>query len=71
MQKELTLRRRAAQYVRMSTEHQQYSTAKQSDQIPNYAARKNMEIVRIYAYEGKSRLNIGRREGVQPLLADV
>ena len=37
---------RAAQYVRMSTEHQQYSTENQSDVIREYAAKRGMEIVR-------------------------
>jgi len=36
-QPELPLRR-AAQYVRMSTEHQQYSTENQGDRIRDYAA---------------------------------
>ena len=67
----LPLARRAAQYVRMSTEHQQYSTENQSDKILEYAARIDIEIVRTYAYEGKSGLNIGGREGLQKLLADV
>ena len=30
---------RAAQYVRMSTEHQQYSTHNQADKIKEYAER--------------------------------
>ena len=34
---------RAAQYVRMSTEHQQYSTENQGDKIREYAARRNIE----------------------------
>jgi DNA invertase Pin-like site-specific DNA recombinase len=46
--------RRAAQYVRMSTEHQQYSTESQSNKIRDYAARNDIEIVRAYADEGKS-----------------
>jgi hypothetical protein len=37
---------RAAQYVRMSTEHQQYSPENQLDIIRQYAAAHNMEIVR-------------------------
>ena len=52
---------RAAQYVRMSTEHQQYSTNNQSDKIAEYAQRRNIEIVRTYADEGKSGLSIGGR----------
>ena len=67
----LPLARRAAQYVRMSTEHQQYSTENQGDKILEYAARHEIEIVRTYADEGKSGLNIGGRDGLQRLLADV
>ena len=67
----LPLARRAAQYVRMSTEHQQYLTENQSDKILEYAARHEIEIVRTYADEGKSGLNIGGRDGLQRLLADV
>ena len=42
-------RRRAAQYVRMSTEHQQYSTENQSDVIRDYADKRMYEIIRTYA----------------------
>ena len=63
--------RRAAQYVRMSTEHQQYSTENQADKILEYAVRSGFEIVRTYADEGKSGLSIGGRDGLQRLLADV
>lgn len=62
---------RAAQYVRMSTEHQQYSTKNQSDKIREYAARRNIEIVRTYADEGKSGLRIDGRQALQQLIADV
>ena len=62
---------RAAQYVRMSTEHQQYSTNNQSDKIAEYAQRRNIEIVRTYADEGKSGLSIGGRASLQRLIADV
>jgi hypothetical protein len=34
---------RAAQYVRMSTEHQQYSTENQADAIRQYAVRHGFE----------------------------
>ena len=37
---------RAAQYVRMSTEHQQYSTENQADKIREYAARRGIEIIK-------------------------
>jgi len=62
---------RAAKYVRMSTEHQQYSTHNQSDKIQEYADRRGIEIVRTYADEGKSGLSIGGRAGLQRLIADV
>ena len=62
---------RAAQYVRMSTEHQKYSTENQADIIAVYAAARGMEIVRTYADEGKSGLNLSGREGLQRLISDV
>jgi DNA invertase Pin-like site-specific DNA recombinase len=34
----------AAVYVRMSTEHQQYSTSNQMDVIQEYAKRRRMQI---------------------------
>lgn len=71
MQNSKTKSTRAAQYVRMSTEHQQYSTENQADRIHEYANAHGISIVRTYADEGKSGLNIGGREGLQRLLADV
>ncbi len=62
---------RAAEYVRMSTEHQQYSTENQSDAIRQYAERKGYEIVRTYADHGKSGLRIAGRTGLQQLIQDV
>ncbi len=62
---------RGAQYVRMSTEHQQYSTENQGDKIREYAARRNIEIVRTYADEGKSGLRIDGRHALQQLIEDV
>ena len=47
----------AAAYVRMSTEHQQYSTSNQMDTIKEYAVHRGMEIIKIYSEEGKSGLN--------------
>ena len=43
---------RAAQYIRMSTEHQQYSTENQSDVVREYAEARGYEIVRTYADKG-------------------
>lgn len=62
---------RAAQYVRMSTEHQQYSTANQADVIAAYAAARNIKIVKTYADEGKSGLRLDGRNALQRLIADV
>lgn len=62
---------RAAQYVRMSTEHQQYSTENQSDAIRLYAERRGIEIVRTYADEGRSGLRLAGREALTRLIADV
>ena len=62
---------RAAEYVRMSTEHQQYSTQNQADKIHEYAARRHIEIVRTYADEGKSGLRIDGRPALQRLIKDV
>jgi DNA invertase Pin-like site-specific DNA recombinase len=65
------LQNRAAAYVRMSTEHQQYSTSNQMDVILEYAKRRGLEIVKIYSDEGKSGLNIEGREGLSQMLDDV
>lgn len=62
---------RAAQYVRMSTEHQQYSTDNQSASIAIYAEKRGFEIVKTYADEGKSGLTIGGRPALRTLLDDV
>jgi len=62
---------RAAEYVRMSTDHQKYSTANQETAIRDYADKHGIDIVRTYGDDGKSGLEIGRREGLRRLLADV
>ncbi|MGP8260620.1 MAG: recombinase family protein [Acidobacteriaceae bacterium] len=62
---------RAAQYVRMSTEHQQYSPENQLDVIRQYAADHNMDIVQAYSDHGRSGLNIVGREGLNQLMSDV
>ncbi|KRC03846.1 serine recombinase [Hydrogenophaga sp. Root209] len=62
---------RAAVYVRMSTEHQQYSTHNQQDKIEAYARSRSIDIVQIYADEGKSGLRIDGRAALQRLISDV
>jgi DNA invertase Pin-like site-specific DNA recombinase len=61
----------AAAYVRMSTEHQQYSTSNQMDVIREYARKRGLEIVKEYSDEGKSGLNIQGRDSLAQMLKDV
>src|SRR6478672_8066005 len=62
---------RAAEYVRMSTEHQQYSTENQRDAIRQYAKSRGMVIIRSYMDAGKSGLRIERRDALKQLISDV
>src|ERR1700733_118917 len=62
---------RAAMYVRMSTEHQQYSTENQSDAIERYALRQNLVIVKRFFDYGKSGLSLARRKALRDLLHEV
>jgi DNA invertase Pin-like site-specific DNA recombinase len=61
----------AAAYVRMSTEHQQYSTSNQMDVIREYAKRRGMQITKDYSDAGKSGLNIEGREALAQMIQDV
>src|SRR6185503_87021 len=61
----------AAEYVRMSTDHQQYSTANQSQAIREYAARHGFEIEKTYTDSGRSGLNIDGRDALKQLIEDV
>lgn len=61
----------AAAYVRMSTEHQQYSTSNQMDVIKDYADKRGFEIAKKYSDEGKSGLNIEGRDSLAQMLKDV
>lgn len=62
---------RAAEYVRMSTEHQKYSTENQADAIRFYAEKRGLIVVRTYADEGKSGLRIDGRDALKQLITDV
>jgi DNA invertase Pin-like site-specific DNA recombinase len=62
---------RAAEYVRMSTEHQKYSTENQGDAIRAYAECHHMEVVRTYSDAGKSGLKIEGRDALRQLIDDV
>ena len=61
----------AAQYLRMSTEHQQYSIANQSAAIALYAAAHGIAITQSFVDAGKSGTTIKGRKGLQELLRVV
>jgi DNA invertase Pin-like site-specific DNA recombinase len=61
----------AAQYLRMSTEHQQYSTANQECRIQEYAKSHGFTVTRTYADSAKSGLWLKGRPGLRDLLRDV
>jgi DNA invertase Pin-like site-specific DNA recombinase len=65
------LRIPAAQYLRMSTEHQQYSIENKSAAIQKYAECQGFNIVRTYSDAAKSGLVLRRRLGLRQLLRDV
>jgi DNA invertase Pin-like site-specific DNA recombinase len=61
----------AAQYVRMSTDHQQYSIENQAAVIAGYAASHSLTIVRTFADRGESGLRIKNRGALVELIALV
>jgi DNA invertase Pin-like site-specific DNA recombinase len=65
------LRIPAAQYLRMSTEHQQYSLENQSAAIQEYAESHSFEIIRTYSDAAKSGIVLNRRYGLRELLQHV
>lgn len=67
----LPIPRRAAMYVRMSTEHQQYSMVNQSDAIEKYATDHNLHIVKRFADPGRSGLTLAGRPGLRQLLLEI
>jgi DNA invertase Pin-like site-specific DNA recombinase len=60
-----------AQYVRISTEHQQYSLENQSLAIQKYADCHDFEIVQTYTDTARSGVILKHRAGLQRLLQDV
>ena len=62
---------RAAEYVRVSTDLQEYSIINQQAAIADYAAQRNLEIVKTYSDPAKSGLDIKHRPGLQRLIDDV
>ena len=61
----------AAQYLRMSTEHQQYSLQNQAEVIRDYAERHGFEVVKSYSDIGRSGLQLRNRPKMMSLLNDV
>jgi DNA invertase Pin-like site-specific DNA recombinase/DNA-binding winged helix-turn-helix (wHTH) protein len=61
----------AAQYVRMSTENQQYSIANQKDAIEQYAHEHGYRIVATYSDEARSGISLRRRPALKHLINDV
>jgi len=61
----------AAQYLRMSTEHQQYSLENQSIAVRQYSEAHGFEIVQTYFDAAKSGLVLKNRPGLRQLLQEV
>ena len=61
----------AAQYLRMSTEHQQYSLENQATAIENYAESRGFAIICTYTDAARSGIVLKRRTGLSQLLQDV
>jgi DNA invertase Pin-like site-specific DNA recombinase len=61
----------AAQYIRMSTERQEYSIDCQLAEITKYASRNGFEIVYTYCDHSKSGLLLKNRTGLAQLLQDA
>ena len=61
----------AAQYLRMSTENQQYSLENQAAAIQKYAETNGFEVIRTYSDTAKSGVVLRHRAELQQLLQDV
>jgi DNA invertase Pin-like site-specific DNA recombinase len=62
--------RKAAMYVRASTDYQKYSLENQISKIQKYADRNKIEVIVIYADKGKSGLNLHGREALKGMLIE-
>jgi hypothetical protein len=60
----------AAQYVRMSTDLQQYSIENQKEAILQYALQHEFAVIKTYTDAGKSGVVLKSRAGLKELLAD-
>ncbi|WP_283830510.1 recombinase family protein [Bradyrhizobium japonicum] len=61
----------AAAYVRMSTDHQKYSTENQLATIRRYAEQRGFEIAEVFEDAGRSGLKVDGRDGLQNLMRSV
>jgi len=61
----------AAQYFRMSTDHQQYSLDNQAEAIFRYASQHGFQVVKTYSDGAKSGLRLKNRPGLKELLKDA
>src|SRR5882757_3535811 len=62
---------RAAQYLRMSSENQRYSTENQQNAIAEYAEQHGYAVVASYIDAGKSGLSLKGRDALKQLLSDA
>jgi DNA invertase Pin-like site-specific DNA recombinase len=62
---------RAAQYLRMSSENQRYSTDNQQNAIAEYAQKHGYRLVASYIDAGKSGLSLKGRDALKQLLSDA
>jgi DNA invertase Pin-like site-specific DNA recombinase len=60
-----------AEYLRMSSEHQQYSMENQEARLRDYAAKNRLNIIKRYMDPGKSGVVLKHRHGLIELLNDV
>ena len=63
--------RRAGCYVRSATMPNENSILRQMEAIVRYAAKQDLQLVRLYADEGTSGLRLTDRTGMRHLLRDV
>jgi DNA invertase Pin-like site-specific DNA recombinase len=61
----------AAQYLRMSTERQEYSLENQSQTIATYAEAQGFSVVQTYCDSAISGVQFRRRKGLRQLIQDV
>ena len=62
---------RAAQYLRMSSDNQRYSTENQQNAIAEYAKAHGYDVVATYIDAGKSGLSLKGRDALKQLLSDA